>query len=157
MVAKGQKKYDSGDRMGALKMWEQALSRVCTWHSQLAKFQKVSNKLDSAFHRTPALKTGRQLCSIQLVCMLPLGTLSLHRLPYEVCCMPSMSESCASRSDLPVKDDQSTFCADAINCGLDFEDAMRSSDYVKLNSSPQVTLHACLHCSMLCGTSKSQP
>ena len=32
-------------------------------------------------------------------------------------------------------------CADAINCGLDFEEAMRSSDYVKLSSSPQVTLH----------------
>lgn len=36
LVAKGQKKYDSGDRMGALKLWEQALSRVCTQQSQLA-------------------------------------------------------------------------------------------------------------------------
>ena len=31
-MAKGQKKYDKGDRMGALKLWEQALSRVCTLH-----------------------------------------------------------------------------------------------------------------------------
>ena len=31
-----------------------------------------------------------------------------------------------------------SFCADAINCGLDFETAMKSGDYVKLNSSPQV-------------------
>lgn len=35
----------------------------------------------------------------------------------------------------------STSFADAINCGLDFEEAMRSSDYVKLSSSPQVNMH----------------
>ena len=29
LVAKGQKMYDKGDRMGALNVWEQALKRVC--------------------------------------------------------------------------------------------------------------------------------
>ncbi len=28
LVAKGQQKYDKGDRMGALKLWEQALKQV---------------------------------------------------------------------------------------------------------------------------------
>ncbi|KAL3155843.1 hypothetical protein ABBQ32_012853 [Trebouxia sp. C0010 RCD-2024] len=88
LVAKGQKKYDSGDRMGALKLWEQALSRDPT----------VEDRQAALFNST-----------------------------------------CVHASFGDVEFAQVTL-RDAINCGLDFEDAMRSSDYVKLNSSPQVII-----------------
>ena len=32
LVAKGQKMYDNGDKMGALKVWEQALKKVYARH-----------------------------------------------------------------------------------------------------------------------------
>ena len=36
LVAKGQQKYDKGDRMGALNLWEQALKNVMLHFPQLS-------------------------------------------------------------------------------------------------------------------------
>lgn len=87
-LAKGHKKYESGDRMGALRLFEQCLSQ------------------------DPELE-DRQAALFNSTCV--------H----------------ASFGDVEVA--QVTL-RDAINCGLDFEEAMRNPDYVKLSSSPQVII-----------------
>ncbi|DBB03583.1 hypothetical protein WJX82_006743 [Trebouxia sp. C0006] len=88
LVAKGQEKYDKGDRMGALRLWEQALKKDPT----------IEDRQAALFNST-----------------------------------------CVHASFGDVEFAQVTL-RDAINCGLDFETAMKSGDYVKLNSSPQVII-----------------
>lgn len=88
LVAKGQIKYGKGDKMGALKLWEQALSRD----------PSIEDRQAALFNST-----------------------------------------CVHAAFGDVEFAQVTL-RDAINCGLDFEEAMQSSDYVKLTSSPQVII-----------------
>lgn len=88
LVAKGQEKYGKGDRMGALKLFEQALKKDPT----------IEDRQAALFNST-----------------------------------------CVHASFGDVEFAQVTL-RDAINCGLDFETAMKSGDYVKLNSSPQVII-----------------
>lgn len=88
LVAKGQQKYDKGDRMGALRLWEQALKNDPT----------IEDRQAALFNST-----------------------------------------CVHASFGDVEFAQVTL-RDAINCGLDFETAMKSEEYVRLNSSPQVII-----------------
>ena len=130
--------------MGALKLWEQALSRVCAKQVTAAR---ISRGLILAFCRILPLKIGRQLCSTPPVCMQPLGTLSLHRLHCEVCCVPCPRRRCLHTTHRHKKPILSSAQMPSI-VGWTLKRQCKAPIMSSSLALPRSTLHAITHCNL---------